>query len=182
MVNALVKNATAASTKSRHSSAKNFATILGTSIKDSAQNQTELASNSQLANVTDAAGRLLQERIKIDKRLDQIKEAIAPSVKAQGGSFSGKTTTVAVVDTDVKRLLPKAKISTLLIQLLGEVETKTVSNGGLFDLMLGLDDNTKSNHLIPLLDAIFEKADLTSKAKRLYTVAAEERMTITENA
>tara|TARA_B100000700_G_scaffold311500_1_gene393418 strand:+ start:43238 stop:43825 length:588 start_codon:yes stop_codon:yes gene_type:complete len=182
MVNALVDNATSTSIETRTSSANRFAKILGTSIKDSAENQTEVASNSQLTNVVEAAGRLIQEKNKIDTRLEQIALAITPSVKAQGGKFDAGTTTANLEEVDVKRLLPKVKISTLLIQLLGEVETKLVNEGGLFDLMLGLDDDMKSQHLIPLLDAIFEKAELTEKAARLYSVKAEEQMTFTKNA
>lgn len=164
------------------SKADAFAQATSKSIKESAQNKAEVASDRQLSNVIDAAGRLLQERSKIDHRLEQMALAITPSVKAQGGLFTGKTTTAKLEDVDVKRLLPKVKISTLLIQLLGEVETKLSNEGGLFDLMLDLDDDTKSTHLIPLLDAIFERADITDKAARLYSVKSKEHMAFTENA
>lgn len=182
MAKALVNTTKPAGTPTISNAASAFAKILSPSIKESAQSKTEVASVRQLTNVVDAAGRLIQERRKIDERLNQMALAITPSVKAQGGVFSASTTTAKLEDVDVKRLLPKVKISTLLIQLLGEVETKLASQGGLFDLMLGLDDDIKSAHLIPLLDAIFEKADLTDKAMRLYSVKAKEQMAFTENA
>lgn len=164
------------------SKADAFAKATSTSIKASAQRKTELASDRQLSNVVEAAGRLLQERQKIDERLEQIALAVTPSVKAKGGLYTANTTSAKLENVDVKRLLPKVKIATLLIQLLGEVETKLANEGGLFDLMLDLDYNMTSEHLIPLLDAIFEKADITDKAARLYSVKAEEKMFFTKNA
>lgn len=184
-VNALVDAAPHSSHTTSTSPTAKFAKILGTSIKDSAHTPASVASvasSSQLANVIDAAGRLIQERNKIDERLDQMAVAITPSVKAQGRQFVAGTTTAHLEVVDVKRLLPKVKITTLLLQLLGEVEAKTASKGGLFDLMLDLDDAVKEQHLIPLLDAIFEKAELTDKASRLYSITAEEQMSFVRNA
>jgi hypothetical protein len=181
-VNALVDTAPHSSHTTSTSPTAKFAKILGTSIKDSAHTPANVASSSQLANVIDAAGRLIQERNKIDERLDQMAVAITPSVKAQGRQFVAGTTTAHLEVVDVKRLLPKVKITTLLLQLLGEVEAKTASKGGLFDLMLDLDDEVKEQHLIPLLDAIFEKAELTDKASRLYSITAEEQMSFVRNA
>lgn len=183
MAKALVRNTPQVGDHSPTTSkAAAFTQATSKSIKESAQAKTEVASARQLSNVIDAAGRLLQERTKIDQRLDQMSLAIMPSIKAQGGNYSAKTTTAQLEDADVKRLLPKVKISTLLIQLLGEVETKLSNEGGLFDLMLSLDEDVKSEHLIPLLDAIFDKADLTEKAARLYSVKSNEKIVFTENA
>ncbi|MDK1290128.1 hypothetical protein [Pseudoalteromonas umbrosa] len=182
MANALVDNGNNTTHSGRQDNAAKFAQVLGTSIKTSAESAPEAASNKQIASVVNAAGRLVQERDKINARLEQIKDAVAPSVKALGGEFKGENVTITVEDVDVKRLLPRAKISTLLIQLLGEVETQLSHEGGLFDLMLSLDDEAKSAYLIPLLDLIFEKAEMTEKAKRLYSVTSQERMYLKENA
>lgn len=136
----------------------------------SAPAQTRVAdtpNSEQVAAAVDSMGRLQESYNEIGERLAVMRRNLETYLPKDGEIAGSNYRAVGSTEVE-RRLLGSQKITSLLIYLLSEVEEKQASHGGLFDLILSLDEDLLNQHFVPLLDAVFEQAGLSDKASKLY--------------
>jgi len=134
-------------------------------------------SKERIAAAIDAMGRLQESYDQMGERLSAMHTNLA-SYLSEEGTISGES---YAAQTDVavdKKLLSPQKITTLLLFLLSEVEEKQANHGGLFDMILSLDNELLNEHFVPILDAVFEKAELSDKASKLYMESPKKQVKV----
>lgn len=131
---------------------------------------TSTPSPERVAAAIDAVGRLQESHRQTGERLAVMRRNLEEYLP-RDGAISGEAYRAVGTTKVERRLLSTQRITTLLMYLLSEVEEQQAAHGGLFDLILSLDEDTLNEHFVPLLDAVFEKAGLSDKASKLYMEA-----------
>lgn len=148
--------------------ADDYAKILAapTATTGASTGSTELSAE-RIAAAVDAVGRLQTSRDQMDTRLAVMRKNLETYLPA-----SGKIVGEAFVAEGVKnvehRLLKPQKITTYLMFLLSEIEENQASHGGLFDVILSLDESVLNEYFVPLLKAVFEKEGMSDRAAKLF--------------
>lgn len=130
----------------------------------------------------DAVGKLQFEYDKMGVRLAKLKTGLLEVLPQGFDAVEGASFVAKRSESPVRKLKESVSNHTLLTKLLLTIDEQEDCNGGLFDMILRLDQGIINTHFVPLLEAVFEKAQLSSDARLLFLVDTHLSVEITPMA